>query len=85
MNEYLLEIEKGKKILRENNINLTAFKAVMYSKLENAHQLNEDDWVMYYNDYASCVGRTGLEPLPEWVQEFFKDLNKKEHRIWLRK
>lgn len=85
MNQYQKEIEDGKLILRNLGVNLTVFKHELSEILENTKALDEDDWVMQYNTYAGCVGRTGYEPLNEWAKEFYQDHNKKEHRIWLKK
>lgn len=85
MNQYQKEIEQGKTILREHGINLTVFKELLAESLDNTKAFDEDDWVMQYNTYAGCVGRTGYEPLSEWAKEFYQDYTKKEHRVWLKK
>jgi len=85
MQEYFLEIEKGKKVLREKHINFTLFKTVVSSYLHNANLMEEDFWVDLYNSYAGCIGREhGFTELPEWTKDFFQEFNKKEHRIWLK-
>lgn len=85
MNEVIADQEKGKKILREKNINFTAFKKNLAEYLHGIAGADEDWLVLVYNSYAGCVGRTGYEPLSEWIPEFFQDYTHKETRIYLKK
>jgi hypothetical protein len=85
MNEYQQQIEDGKAILRGAGINFTVFKGELAKVLLNTEELDEDEWVEYYNLYSRAVGAVSFEPVNEWAKYFFQHFNKKEHRIWLKK
>jgi hypothetical protein len=85
MEEYLQQIEDGKKVLRERGINFSIFKTDLSALLVNARLLDEDDWVDFYNAYARGIGAKVFQTIKDWAKDFFQDWNKKEHRIWLRK
>lgn len=85
MNRIELTVERGKKILRDENINFSMFKALLPNFLHHTNRLDEDDWVSYYNSYAGCVGAANrYELVGDWAKEWFQDYNKDDHRIWLK-
>lgn len=61
-------LNKGIKVARENNVNLSLFKRVVSCHLKDTN--DEDDWTYEYGDYLTMIS-TGYISIIEFGSEYY--------------
>ena len=67
--EHYATLDKGRKVARANDMNLTKFKNEIKQGLLTAN--NEDQWTFDYESYLGALSNGIYESPTEWAEQYY--------------
>lgn len=84
MEDFKKDTELGMQLLRVQGITYKIFKHRLSACFIGSHNIDEDQWVSYYNYYAYQYTSPWKLSIEEWAEEIFLDFDPDETRFWLK-